>query len=69
MAYDPFAGAGDLLNVAKELGYTKTEGLDVDTNLNWKFNDSLEMIPHLEKAIIITNHPYISKYSAARKKV
>lgn len=69
LAYDPFAGAGDLLNVAKELGYSRIEGLDVDANLNWKLNDSLELIPHLDNAIIITNPPYISNYSATRKKV
>ena len=29
-AYDPFAGSGDLLNVAKTLGFEKTFGLDID---------------------------------------
>lgn len=69
IAYDPFAGAGDLLNVAKKLGYKNVKGLDVDDNLSWEHNDSLINIPHLDNAIIITNPPYISNYSAARKKV
>lgn len=69
IAYDPFAGAGDLLVVAQRLGYKNTKGLDVDENLNWEINDSLVHIPNIENAIIITNPPYFSNYSAARKKV
>ena len=67
IAYDPFAGAGDLLNVAKRLGYSNIKGLDIDTCLSWDINDSLLNIPRLDNAIIITNPPYISNYSAARK--
>ena len=37
--------------------------------LNWKYNDSLLNIPHINNAIIITNPPYFSNYSASRKKV
>ena len=69
VAYDPFAGAGDLLDVAVKLGYNNTKGLDCDESLSWEFNDSLISIPHIDNAIIITNPPYISNYSAARKKV
>ena len=68
IAYDPFAGAGDLLKAVKEkCGFLKTVGLDIDNSLDWQYNDSLLDIPHLEDAIIITNPPYISNYSAARK--
>lgn len=68
IAYDPFAGAGDLLRVAKDkCGFKKIVGLDIDEKLDWKYNDSLIKIPHIENAIILTNPPYISNYSAARK--
>ena len=68
IAYDPFAGAGDLLRAAKEkCGFTKVVGLDIDDKLTWKHNDSLLNIPHIDNAIIITNPPYMSNYSAARK--
>ena len=69
VAYDPFAGAGDLLNVAKKLGYKELKGLDKDEKLNWDLNDSLVNIPSIKNAIIITNPPYISNYSAVRKGV
>ncbi len=69
VAYDPFAGAGDLLSVAKDLGIKKNIGLDIDKSLKWKYNDSLIKIPHEENAIIITNPPYLSNYSAARKNI
>lgn len=68
IAYDPFAGGGDLLKVAKEkLGFQSVFGLDIDESLNWKSNDSLLQIPHIDDAIIITNPPYIAKQSASRK--
>lgn len=70
IAYDPFAGCGDLLNVAKEiLNFKEVIGLDIDSSLNWKVNDSLLKIPHIDNAIIITNPPYIAKQSASRKKI
>ncbi len=69
IAYDPFAGDGDLLRVSNEYGIKKVEGLDIDPNLSWKINDSLEKIPHIDNAIIITNPPYLTKYSAKRKKM
>jgi hypothetical protein len=69
IAYDPFAGAGDLLNAVKRFNFREYVGLDIDANLGWKENDSLIFIPHVDDAIIITNPPYISNYSAARKKI
>lgn len=70
IAYDPFAGGGDLLKAAKDILLFKTvKGLDIDDSLNWETNDSLLNIPHVDKAIIITNPPYLSNYSASRKKI
>ncbi len=70
IAYDPFAGAGDLLNAVRtKLMFQTIVGLDIDEKLSWDINDSLLNIPHIDNAIIITNPPYISNYSAARKKV
>ena len=67
-AFDPFAGGGHLLEVAKKLGFEKTIGLDIDDNLGWSVNDSLISIPHInDGTIIITNPPYLSNYSASRK--
>ena len=66
--YDPFAGDGDLLNSAKELGFKNIVGLDIDPNLGWRKNDSLKKIPTInQNTIIITNPPYLSNYSASRK--
>lgn len=70
VAYDPYAGGGDLLNASRDLlGFKKTIGLDIDSKLNWEVNDSLKNIPHIENAIIITNPPYLAKQSAVRKKI
>lgn len=69
IAYDPFAGAGDLLTASVKLGFKETIGLDIDKKLNWKYNDSLLNIPHINNAMIITNPPYFTNYSASRKKV
>lgn len=70
IAFDPFAGSGDLLKSAKiGLNFSKTFGLDIDENLNWKINDSLICIPKIKNSIIITNPPYIAKQSASRKKI
>lgn len=66
IAYDPFAGSGELLNLASQLGLN-LHGVDVDKKLKWEYNDSLINIPHIESAIIITNPPYLSNYSAKRK--
>lgn len=67
IAFDPFAGGGDLLNVAKKIGFKKIKGFDIDQNLNWEQNDSLLNIPKLHGSIIITNPPYLTNYSAKRK--
>ena len=67
--YDPFAGDGDLLKISSHLGIQNVLGLDIDKTLGWSYNDSLEAIPHIHNAIIVTNPPYISNYSASRKKV
>ena len=70
VAYDPFAGQGDLLQAVTGLGdIQKLNGLDIDPKLNWKLNDSLMGIPHINNAIIITNPPYLAKFSAKRKKI
>src|SRR5690554_1012691 len=69
IAYDPFAGDGDLLKVARNLGYKKIIGLDIDPTLEkkWIINDSLVYIPKIDDAIIITNPPFLHKSSAKRK--
>ena len=70
IAYDPFAGEGNLLSIASKFGFFKEiKGLDIDENLHWKINDSLKKIPHYDNAIIITNPPYIAKQSASRKNI
>lgn len=69
IAYDPYAGAGDLIKCSNLYGIEETKGLDIDEKLGWDLNDSLVKIPHLDEAIIITNPPYLSNYSASRKKV
>lgn len=67
IAFDPFAGAGDLLNVAEKIGFKKIKGLDIDRSLNWEQNDSLLDIPKINNSITITNPPYLTNYSAKRK--
>lgn len=67
IAFDPFAGGGDLLNVAKKIGFKKIKGLDIDESFNWEKNDSLLNIPKIKNSITITNPPYLTNYSAKRK--
>ena len=67
IAFDPFAGAGDLLSIAEKIGFKKIKGLDIDKSLNWKQNDSLINIPKINNSITITNPPYLTNYSAKRK--
>ena len=69
IAYDPFAGNGDLLRCSNLYGISQIKGLDIDPTLGWNINDGLENIPHINNAIIITNPPYLSNYSASRKNV
>jgi hypothetical protein len=42
-------------------------GLDIDPALSRPLNDSLIAIPRIEDAVIITNPPYLTNYSARRK--
>ena len=67
--FDPFAGKGDLLKSLSHLTFDEKVGMDIDVKLNWTFNDSLINIPRLENSIIVTNPPYLTKYSASRKKI
>ncbi len=67
IAFDPFAGGGDLIRVAKTIGFKKTIGFDIDSSLDWQINDSLLSVPKIDNSIIITNPPYLTNYSAKRK--
>lgn len=69
IAYDPFVGNGDMLKAVKNLGFKKFIGLDIDKNLNWKYNDSLIKVPKIKNSVIITNPPYLTNYSAKRKRI
>lgn len=69
IAYDPFVGDGHLLRAVENLGFEKFVGLDIEPNGKWKYNDSLINIPKIENSIIITNPPYLTNYSAKRKKI
>lgn len=70
VAYDPFAGGGDLLKVCQlKMNFTKIIGLDIDKELGWKVNDSLIKVPFVSDSIIVTNPPYLAKQSATRKKI
>lgn len=69
IAFDPFAGAGDLLKVAENIGFEKIKGFDIDNSLEWEKNDSLLNIPKIDNSVIITNPPYLTNYSAKRKKI
>ena len=68
---DPFAGSGDIVNQVRSRCHSIRDGicLDIDETLGWMTNDSLVNIPHVKKAIIVTNPPYLTNYSAARKKI
>ena len=71
IAYDPFAGDGSLLNAVKSRvgAIRETKGLDIDETLGWDVNDSLLNIQPVADAVIVTNPPYISNYSARRKRL
>ena len=64
IAFDPFAGDGDLLDVAQKIGFKEIKGFDIDKNLGWEINDSLLGIPRIENSVTITNPPYLTNYSA-----
>lgn len=67
IAFDPFAGKGDLLKAAQKIGFSKTIGFDIDKELDWEINDGLKNIKKINYSIIITNPPYLTNYSAKRK--
>lgn len=64
---DPFAGAGDLIDLMPALGLRNNIGLDIDESLGWEYNDSLIDVPYLQDTIVITNPPYLAKNSANEK--
>ena len=68
-AFDPFAGGGDLLKVASEIGFSKMIGFDIDNTLDWEINDGLKKIAKIKNLIIITNPPYLINYSTKRKRI
>lgn len=71
VVYDPFAGSGALFQPVLERveGVKRVLGLDVDVRQGWEVNDSLIRIPPVADAIIVTNPPYMSNYSATRKRL
>ena len=64
---DPYAGQGDMLSLCESEFGMKTSGYDIQDDLGWEVNDSLESIPRDSEAICITNPPYLANYSAKRK--
>ena len=70
---DPFAGDGHLLEAIKSdstLGriVSQATGFDIQGD-TFPFNDSLVAIPNPERAVIVTNPPYLANHSAKRKGV
>jgi len=70
---DPFAGDGHLLEAIKSdsvLGarVKQATGFDIQGDL-FSFNDSLVAIPNPQRAVIVTNPPYLANHSAKRKGV
>lgn len=63
---DPFAGKGNLLDIAQKLGFKNIIGYDIDNSFKWETNDSLIHIPPTGY-LIITNPPYLAKNSAKLK--
>ena len=68
---DPFAGDGHLLEAIKQNKelknkVVKAEGFDIQ-GTTWPINDSLIQIPNPNRAVIITNPPYLANHSARRK--
>jgi hypothetical protein len=68
---DPFAGDGHLLNAVKEdqtleQQVAKASGFDIQ-GTTWPINDSLLKIPNPQRAVILTNPPYLANHSAQRK--
>jgi hypothetical protein len=70
---DPFAGDGHLIETIKSdpmLGkqVKLATGFDIQGS-NWPINDSLVSIPNPNRAVIVTNPPYLANHSAKRKGV
>jgi hypothetical protein len=70
---DPFAGDGHLLKAVQnhpDLGkkVVSATGFDIRGDL-WPVNDSLIAVPNPERAVILTNPPYLANHSAKRKGV
>lgn len=65
---DPFAGEGHLLEVCGRAYGRRTAGFDLESPA-WPRNDSLVSVPRIDRALIITNPPYLAKHSARRKGV
>jgi hypothetical protein len=70
---DPFAGDGHLLEAIKAdpaLGkrVKQSAGFDIQGD-TWPINDSLVAIPNPQRAVIVTNPPYLANHSAKRKGV
>lgn len=68
IALDPYAGNGHLLQLIEQKYDIPSVGFDIK-GFNGNFNDSLINIPIIDDAIIITNPPYLTNYSAKRKRV
>ena len=70
---DPFAGDGHLIDLVKSdpiLGkqVKQATGFDIQDD-TFPFNDSLVAIPNSQRAVIVTNPPYLANHSAKRKGV
>ncbi len=70
---DPFAGDGHLLEAVKsdsvlERHVSQATGFDIQGD-TFPFNDSLVAIPNPQRAVIVTNPPYLANHSAKRKGV
>jgi len=65
---DPYVGEGHLLEACIEKFEAEVFGYDI-RETGWTLNDSLISIPNPKKAVIVTNPPYLAKYSAKRKGV
>ena len=70
---DPFAGDGHLIDLVKAdpiLGakIKQATGFDIQGSI-WPINDSLVAIPNPQRAVIVTNPPYLANHSAKRKGV
>ena len=73
MLLDPFAGDGHLLEAIKQdtkIGSLVKQfaGFDIQGD-TWPINDSLIEIPNRQRAVIVTNPPYLANHSAKRKGV